>query len=237
MLVANARGEGSFTLSKAISSLSVISVLTSPLGNLLYAVPQVFAALGCFERIRTMLNSETWQDFRSSTSHGASDESLMRLDDKSDEGKRENKAQCVEMEAGNYIAVQNASFGWKQATPVVRNLSLKAGSGSDLTVILGPVGCGKSTLLQGILGEASLLDGSVWTRTKRMAFCGQSPWVSAGTVQQAIVGQSEFDMEWYQTVLHGCALDTDLEEYSDGDQTLIGDQGATLSGGQKQRMV
>ena len=37
-------------------------------------------------------------------------------------------------------------------------------------------------------------------------------------------------------MVHACALRQDFAQLTDGDQTLIGEQGINLSGGQKQRV-
>jgi ABC-type multidrug transport system fused ATPase/permease subunit len=44
------------------------------------------------------------------------------------------------------------------------------------------------------------------------------------------------DKAKYKSVLHACSLKKDLELFSHGDQTIIGDRGINLSGGQKQRV-
>lgn len=44
------------------------------------------------------------------------------------------------------------------------------------------------------------------------------------------------DKAKYKNVIHACSLKRDLELFSHGDQTIIGDRGINLSGGQKQRV-
>lgn len=44
------------------------------------------------------------------------------------------------------------------------------------------------------------------------------------------------DKAKYKRVIHACSLKKDLELFSHGDQTIIGDRGINLSGGQKQRV-
>ncbi len=46
-----------------------------------------------------------------------------------------------------------------------------------------------------------------------------------------------FDRDWYISVISKCALLRDLENFSGGDLTEIGEKGINLSGGQKQRIA
>jgi ATP-binding cassette subfamily C (CFTR/MRP) protein 1 len=104
-------------------------------------------------------------------------------------------------------------------------------------MICGPVGSGKSTLLKLLLGEMPFTSGSVATRFSRAAYCSQSPWSIWGTVQNNIVGISEWDKTWYDTIVSACALSADFEELPNGDQTHVGTRGSRLSGGQQMRVV
>ncbi|POR39545.1 ABC transporter [Tolypocladium paradoxum] len=239
-VVAQFQGGEPLSLSQAISSLSIITLLTSPLGMLLFAVPQSCAALGCFERIQTFLLSDSWVDnrqpyqtFPAQTRHANGDIELVLTSPLKD-------ASAVSDEVDpdfDRIVVQKASFGWQDAQPVVRDATLRVTQSTQLILVLGPVGCGKSTFLQGILGETLVLAGSVWVRTKVIAFCDQSPWISNGTIRSCIVGSCDFDNTWYNTVIHACALDVDMQQLHHGDGTLVGSKGVSLSGGQKQRIA
>lgn len=70
-----------------------------------------------------------------------------------------------------------------------------------------------------------------------MAYCSQTPWILNTTIQQNICGLrtcASINEEWYQSVLHACALDQDLLQLTD---SVAGSRGITLSGGQKQRVA
>ena len=56
-------------------------------------------------------------------------------------------------------------------------------------------------------------------------------------MQKNILGFANSDSEWYNAVMHACALDEDVRLFPLGDQTLIGSNGISLSGGQKQRLA
>ena len=73
-----------------------------------------------------------------------------------------------------------------------------------------------------------------------MAYCSQTPWLLNTTIQQNITGlteQSAVDEQWYRSVVTACALDEDISQFPNGDQSVIGSRGFTLSGGQKQRLA
>ena len=68
------------------------------------------------------------------------------------------------------------------------------------------------------------------------AYVAQTAWIQSGTIEHNILFGSPMDRTWYESVLMACALKKDLELFSFGDQTEIGERGINLSGGQKQRI-
>lgn len=230
-IVAQVKGEDSFTLTQAISSLSILTILMEPLSHLLHAVPTVYAALGCFERVQEFLSSDSWEDNR-----GVSEIARPRPAS----GDIELTEQILHRQANGEVlkvVVTNATISWNGSQPVLHQISLRITADTSLTMILGPIGCGKSTLLKTMLGETVLIDGDVWTACKEIAFCDQSPWISSGTIRQCIIGQSKFSEALYNSVVYACALDVDIELLQDGHDTAVGSHGVALSGGQKQRLV
>lgn len=104
-------------------------------------------------------------------------------------------------------------------------------------MIVGPVGCGKSTFLKALLGETPLISGEIHLNHLDVAICEQTPWIVNASIRENIVASSLFDIVWYTSVIHACALDTDINRMTNGDHTIVGNQGIKLSGGQKQRIV
>ena len=121
-----------------------------------------------------------------------------------------------------------------------------------LNIIAGPTGSGKTSLLMALLGEMTLMEGSVYLPggysrevlqpnletglTESVAYCAQQAWLVNDTIKQNILFASPFDENRYQSVIAACALERDLEILDQGDSTLVGEKGITLSGGQKQRI-
>ena len=94
--------------------------------------------------------------------------------------------------------------------------------------------------MKALLGELPCESGKILIASKRMAYCSQSPWLLNTSIQQSITGlaeQSAIDEQWYRSVVTACALDEDISQFPDGDQSVIGSRGFTLSGGQKQRLA
>lgn len=69
-----------------------------------------------------------------------------------------------------------------------------------------------------------------------IAYASQEPWVFAATIRQNILFGAPFDKKRYSEVVHACALEKDFNQFSNGDNTVVGDRGASLSGGQKARI-
>jgi ABC-type multidrug transport system fused ATPase/permease subunit len=157
-----------------------------------------------------------------------------------DSQKSRFSLEITEMQSGSQaVIIDRGFFGWdkeKHPAGILQNVNMTVPR-AKITMVVGPVGCGKSTLLKGILGELPVMGGTVQVSSLRIALCDQSSWHMNGTVQQAIVGISDFDQKWYAAVVRSCALDEDLRQLPQGDQTQVGSKGIALSGGQSQRIV
>lgn len=202
--------------------------------------------VGSFQRIQTFLSSEPRIEKRRfpflSSSHG----SVSDLGDDSDKDSADSQKSRFSLEirelspsGSNAIIIENGVFGWdkdKQPEGCLQSMNMTVPR-AKITMLVGPVGCGKSTLLKAILGELPVMDGVIQLSSLRIALCEQTPWHMNGTVQQSIVGVSDFDGRWYASVVRSCALDEDLRQLPQGDQTQIGSKGIALSGGQSQRIV
>ncbi|KAF5614045.1 Canalicular multispecific organic anion transporter 2 [Fusarium tjaetaba] len=133
------------------------------------------------------------------------------------------------------IAIQNASFQTPDGKSLLADINLQISPGT-LSMLVGRVGCGKSSLLKAIIGELIPAEGTVKAEDS-LAYCDQIPWLRNTTIRENIVGQSPMDDKWLSTVLHACALDEDLHQLPQGQETIVGSGGVALSGGQKQRVA
>jgi ATP-binding cassette, subfamily C (CFTR/MRP), member 1 len=111
---------------------------------------------------------------------------------------------------------------------------------STINVLTGPIGSGKSTLLRAILGELPLDTESIFVSSNNMTYCAQTLWTLNIPIEKSVSGLTRgqaIKEEWYSKVMHPCALEKDMLQLTDGDQSIPGRRGLTLSGGQKQRVV
>lgn len=118
---------------------------------------------------------------------------------------------------------------------LLNNLSFDLTPGT-LTAVVGETGSGKSGLLVSLLGETTVVSGSLGIKGT-IAYAAQTAWIRNATLKENVLFGSPMNRSRYEDTIHRCALEQDLEELTDGDETEIGEKGLTLSGGQKQRVA
>lgn len=140
----------------------------------------------------------------------------------------ENTAPLTQYPTGP-LKINQATFRRnKRATFLLRDITLDFAEGG-LNVVTGQSGSGKTTLLLAILGETLLESGSV-TRPEDIAFASQTPWLQSESIRDNILFHSPYEQARYDRVIEACCLGVDLAELPKGDQTEVGENGATLSG-------
>ncbi|KKZ59025.1 hypothetical protein EMCG_00890 [[Emmonsia] crescens] len=230
--------------SVAFPALSTFSLLRIPLDQLADMIAHVQESKASIDRVEKFLNEEETEKY-----------SQLRSDKHSESPPR--------------IALENATLSWGStlANPKTGAASQGDDSGESfrlidmdvsfrigqLNIIAGPTGSGKTSLLMALLGEMTLLEGSVSLPggtsdradlrvdpatglTDSIAYCAQEAWLVNATIRDNILFASPFDKERYDAVIKACGLGRDLEILDAGDQTLVGEKGISLSGGQKQRI-
>ena len=108
-------------------------------------------------------------------------------------------------------------------------------SKSSLTVITGQVGSGKSTLLAAIAGEVIQSSGDI-VCSGTIAYVSQTAWVFSGTLRENVLFGEPYDEKRYSDVIEACALIEDINRFSNGDLSMVGERGVVLSGGQRARV-
>lgn len=225
IIIAQAQDSGTLTNSMAFSALTLFFLLDQPMIGFVDGAEDLMAVVNCFQRIQKHLLDTERTDCR--LSHSAENPGL--IDIEPTEWQDDHGLSCA--------VARDLSASWSvDDEPVLKKLNFEITTGL-ITMIVGPVGCGKSTLLRVLLGEIPEISGTVSTSFENAAYCSQSPWMIYGTIRQNIVGASQWDQKWYDTVIQACSLQTDLQQLPAGDQTKVGVRGSRLSGGQQMRVV
>ncbi|KAI8957592.1 P-loop containing nucleoside triphosphate hydrolase protein [Daldinia sp. FL1419] len=207
------------------TSVSYILLLANPLATLFQLYSGVLAAFACLIRIQAFLEQDAHSDFR---------HKLPPIHDEHTIGDETTR------ESGNHepiVTISDGSFGWQADKPCLRNINISIPS-SRLTIVVGPIASGKSTLCKVLLGETPIAHGQtlIGSRSDKISYCDQTPYLWDATVRENIVGFEKFDQARYDEVIDVTMLRPDLIVLPGGDETKVGSNGLALSGGQKQRV-
>ncbi|KAJ5678957.1 P-loop containing nucleoside triphosphate hydrolase protein [Penicillium macrosclerotiorum] len=225
IILARANDSGTLTNGLAFSALTLFSLLDQPMVSFVYGSEDIMAVVNCFQRIQKHLLETERDDCR--LTHDLQKPQLIEVDHMDKHRSHDSFS----------IIARNLSASWSvDDEPVLKGLTFDISVG-ETTMIIGPVGSGKSTLLRVLLGEIPESSGMISTTYQNAAYCSQSPWITFGSIQQNIVGASQWDQKWYDRVIQACALQADLLQLPSGDQTKVGVRGSRLSGGQQMRVA
>lgn len=231
-IIAKVRNDQSLLVVQAFTSLTVLSLLGTPLVLFVQIVPMMMATVASFARIQEFLLSHSRTGALPNSPAGSIADPQQDVDSKLQ--KSNIGLEDLQKEPSG-VSVVDGSFGWTQNREAFRNINFQIQPRTFVAVV-GPVGSGKSTLLKAVLGETPVSRGFISRSYSGTAFCDQNAWIINASLRDNIVGSTEFDGAWYQKVLEACALQ-DLKSLPEDGQRSLGSKGIALSGGQKQRVV
>lgn len=107
------------------------------------------------------------------------------------------------------------------------NIDMKQG---DMMMVVGTVGCGKSSMLHAVMGELKKTSGTSEINGK-IAYVEQEPFIYSASVLDNIIFGNPFDSDRFQKALEAASLDKDMQNFSNGAFTIIGERGINVSGG------
>jgi ATP-binding cassette subfamily B multidrug efflux pump len=145
------------------------------------------------------------------------------------------------------VEFRNLSFAYATGPEVLHNISLTIPAGSSLA-ITGPTGSGKSTLvsliprLQDAPNGEVLLDGRALseyplaTLRRNIGVVPQETFLFSSTIHDNIAfGVPDATRDQVIDAASTAHIATEILEFPQGFDTIVGERGVTLSGGQKQR--
>lgn len=132
------------------------------------------------------------------------------------------------------IQITNYCASWVPDQKILQNITTVIHSG-EICSIIGPVGSGKSSFLNAILSEIHT-DGGQLIISGTVSYSSQDPWLFSGSIRNNILFGLSYNEDKYKNVIEVCSLTKDLLQFPYGDQTIVGDKGASLSGGQRARI-
>lgn len=152
------------------------------------------------------------------------------------------------LELRGKIEVRNLSFRYSESENYLfenLNFIIKP---QETVAFIGPSGCGKTTLIKCLMGLLQPTSGEILIDDKplhslpyyrsQIASVMQEDQLLAGDLAQNIACfDSKIDMERVANCASMACISEDIQRFSMGYQTLVGDMGASLSGGQKQRLI
>lgn len=147
------------------------------------------------------------------------------------------------------IEVRNLTFAYGGERPALNQLSLTIRKG-ETVALLGPPGAGKSTLVnllvrlydyqQGTIFIGGVDLKSIRRDAVRNAFgmVLQDPFLYSKTVRENMVlGHSSAADQEVEESARAADIHTNIVDFENGYDTLVGERGVTLSGGQRQRLA
>jgi len=146
----------------------------------------------------------------------------------------------------NELSAASLTFHYPDSTNGIEGVSLSLQRGK-LTVVTGRIGSGKTTLLRALLGLLPVEAGEIrWNGEvvaspaeffvpPRCSYTAQVPRLFSNSLRNNILlGLDRRDDDIYRSTKLA-VMDRDLEELTDGLETMVGARGVKLSGGQMQR--
>ncbi|UKJ89573.2 hypothetical protein MACJ_002824 [Theileria orientalis] len=146
------------------------------------------------------------------------------------------------------VYYKDATFTWvntrhdllnKNYEPLLKNINFELKRG-EMAIVTGSKGSGKSNFIKSMLGEMTLVGGSMAVvplhTSMPIFYASQDIFLQQGTIRSNIVFGYKFDEQIYNTVLKAAELEYDVSTWEKGDLRVVSDNAHSLSGGQRVRM-
>ncbi|KAJ5756916.1 ABC transporter integral membrane type 1 [Penicillium nucicola] len=232
-IIAVTRHDTQILTTQAFTTLSLISILTSPLMLFIQSLPTMTQSIGCFDRIQNYcLRERSFELIPTQTKSESPIGDTIELSKVSPA-----TAHGISVPCDKLVSFHNTSISWTAGTSAVLHDLTFSIPKCKIVMVVGPVGCGKSALLDTIMGQTQIDRGTMSLRPERIAYSPQIPWIMNCSIQNNITGWTALDQEWYDLTISACGLLDDINKFPQGNMHIAGSGGIALSGGQKQRVA
>ncbi|MEK3832940.1 MULTISPECIES: ATP-binding cassette domain-containing protein [unclassified Paenibacillus] len=106
----------------------------------------------------------------------------------------------------------------------------------QLVIIVGETGSGKTNLLRALAGYLERVQGEESAELRCEEVMDHSPLFPV-SIRDNIILDRPYEEARYRQIIHLCELSKDLEQWTNGDSTVINTDMVNLSGGQKKRIL
>lgn len=167
-----------------------------------------------------------------------------------DESVKNKEDAIILDEVKGNISFNNFSFNYpSNERKILKNITLDIKDG-ELIGVVGKVGCGKTTLFNSLLKLYNVEDSTIFidgidinnidiaSLRNNIAFVPQETFLFQDKIKNNIAYVDEtMDIEKIIDAAKFADVDSNIQEFKDGYDTISGERGQTLSGGQKQRIA
>lgn len=178
----------------------------------------------------------------------AAAERIFKLIDAEPEPRDELGAKVLDDISGE-VEIENVQFGYTPEKPVIRELSIRAGTGT-LVAIVGPTGAGKTTIInllmrfydpdRGIITVDGTEIRKATRKSVRLSYSMvlQEAWLFYGTIYENIAyGKKNATMEEVVEAARAARIHNYIMQLPKGYETVLSDDGVNISQGQKQLLT
>ena len=146
-----------------------------------------------------------------------------------------SRAELIYEKTDSPLKTQKKEFQ-KTSKFMIRDVNLRIKKGEKIGVI-GDSGSGTSSLLYCMIGEMIPLDSAQVYKQGSISYLSQSRWLIGASIKENILLGKHYDQNLMQLALEAADLLEDINQFSDGIETVLSDNGDSVSGGQRARIA
>lgn len=168
-----------------------------------------------------------------------------------DEKEEDDRPGVTKPAINKDIVFDNVNFKYEEGAAVLKNVSFTVPAGKTFA-ILGNTGSGKSTLVHLLnrlydlpdgcgkitIGGVDIRDIDRHYLRSQIGMVLQEPFLYSGSIKENVGITRESSA--FDDIREACEIacvDSAIDSFTDGYETIVGERGVTLSGGQKQRVA